>query len=176
MRIRGLLMMSLFIVSMVWGEEELSRVGALPPIGNSLNAPIQIDEGNMLAQEQFLASSAQRATELLKTKRFPIEIILATIGIAFAVMIGKRLKPVPKIVEKPPLTDTERYQFAREILSEADEELTDEEALSLFALLDPIAHMLASQEKYASIAEQVKFAGVSLKREDLQQLLNTQTD
>lgn len=161
----------ILLMGSVYGEEELYSVGALPPIGNSLNAPIQIDEKNTHAQEQFLTSSNERARKLLSTKRFPIEILLAIFGVAFAAIIASRIKPQPKIVEKPPLTDEERYQLAQSILLNAQDELTNEEAMSLFSLLDPIADTFAEQEHYFSIAEQVKFAGVPLKREDLTALL-----
>lgn len=152
-------------------EEEQYSVGALPPIGESLFAPIQIDEPNTHAQKLYMRSAPQRVEGLVDAKRFPIEVILIGIAIGMAYLVAVRIRPVPKIEVVPPLTDGERLDLAQKIIVEAGEELSEEEALSLFALLDPVAESLSDPAKYEHIAEQVKFAGATLRKEEFDEII-----
>lgn len=166
----------LFLLCSVSGlvaEEEQYSVGALPPIGESLNAPIQIDESNTHAQTLYMTEAAERLEEHLNAKKFPIEIILMGIAIWVGYYVMTHVRPTAKVDVKPALTQEERLLLAQKILTEASDELSDEEALALFALLDPMAESLPDPKKYESIAEQVKFAGERLKKQEFDQILIT---
>lgn len=155
-----------------WGclaaQEEKFSVGPLPPIGISLNAPLQIDEGNTDAQELFIESTPQRLTSLIKVKEFPIEVLLLLSFFILTYFLATKMLPAPTVNVPPPLTEDQRIEIAQQILTNADEVLSNEEALSLFKVLDPMIESLPDPQHYLQTAEQVKFAGMPLKKTEMQ--------
>jgi hypothetical protein len=155
---------------MLGAEEEKYRVGPLPPIGNSLNAPLQIDEPNTDVQERIIADSSTRLNTLLNQKEFPIEIILLALTCGAIYFAVTRYLPEKKEEPPPPLTTDERLIMAQKIVDDSVDELSDTAAMSLFQLLDPIVEQLPNPHYYLQLSEQAKFARGSLNKNLFSQL------
>lgn len=160
-----------FTFNLVAETASEQSLGALPPIDISLNAPVQIDENNTIYQRYFMKTASERLEKTLKNKQFPIEpvLLIAALGIGY-LLFKKRPAPRNRKV-KPLLTPAERIENAWQLLSQANETLSNQEALSFFDLMDPLAKSFADPSRYTQFSEQVKFAAYPPKKSELIDIL-----
>lgn len=162
----------LCFLASVYGEDLLEKpLGPLPPIGISLDAPIQIDEQNLNAQHRYTSDTPKKLEELIQNKEFPTKALLLALAAAGIYLAIKYRPTAQEEEELPPMTPDERITKATELLSNADDVLTNNEALLYFNLLDPLATGRKDLLEYFEYAEQVKFAAFPAKKTEMALLL-----
>lgn len=159
-----------FTVSLLGNQaEHLDDLGPLPPIETlSLNAPLQMNEGNETKQKLRLKNSPAELTKKLEEKKFPFLTLagLLLAGAIYAFVTIQKKRMIPQVTVSP-MTNEERLRKAREIVQSTGEILSDREANELFFLLDPLVETLPEPQKYLILSEQAKFAGHKLRKTDI---------
>jgi hypothetical protein len=136
-----------------------------------LDAPIQIDEGNVYQQDLFMNESHSRLEKVIRQKQFPLEIVLIALILCMVYLILKNRDRTPKLEAPPVMTAEERIQQAAQILAKADENLSKDDALSIINLLDPLTDTLPDPVPYYHLSEQVKFAAYIPQKSEIDAVL-----